>query len=55
MKNLLGHVGSAIASFIVAGFGVFIAVLYAIIGGLHLALIGKDDKEEESSEEKTED
>jgi len=55
MKNLLSHLGSAIMCFIVAGFGVFIAVFHAIIGALHLASIGADDKKEKSSEEESED
>jgi hypothetical protein len=55
MKNLLSHLGSAIMSFIMAGLGVFIAVFYAVIGVLHLASIGEDDKKEKSSEEESED
>lgn len=55
MKNLLSHLGLAILNFIMAGLGVFIAVSSAIIGGLHLASIGADDKKEKSSEEESED
>jgi len=55
MKNLLSHLGSAIMSFIIAGMGVFIAGFFAIIGALHLASIGEDDKKEKSSEEESED
>lgn len=55
MKNLLSHAGSAIVSFIMAGCALFAAVFYAIIGALHIASIGADDKKEESSEEESED
>lgn len=55
MKNLLSHLGSAIMCFIMAGLSVFFAIVYAVIGGLHLASIGADDKKEKSSEEESED